>query len=186
MAFRITARRSALAHPSVSAATRRFHSTPRAFVKVGQEIPDLPVLVENSPANKVNLADEFRSKNGIIIGVPAAFSGVCSSSHIPSYINHPKLQDAGSVFVVSVNDPFVMKAWGDQLDPAQQTGIRFLGDPSAAFTKALDLDFDGTAIFGGVRGKRYALVVEDGKVKSAHVEPDNTGTSVSMADKVLG
>lgn len=107
MAFRFVARRSAFARPSVGVASRGFHSTPRAFVKVGQEIPDLPVLVENTPANKINLADEFRSKNGIIIGVPAAFSGVCSSSHVPSYLNHPKLKDAGSVFVVSVNDPFV-------------------------------------------------------------------------------
>ena len=53
--------------------------------------------------------------------------------------------------------------------------MRFLGDPSAAFTTALDLHFDGAAIFGGDRSKRYALVVEDGKVKEAHVEPDNTG-----------
>ncbi|CRK37566.1 hypothetical protein BN1708_020286, partial [Verticillium longisporum] len=70
-------------------------------------IPDLNVLVEDSPANKVNLADEFKSANGLIIGVPAAFSGTCSASHVPSYINHPKLKEAGSVFVVSVNDPFV-------------------------------------------------------------------------------
>ena len=54
--------------------------------------------------------------------------------------------------------------------------IRFLGDPSAKFTKALELDFDGTAIFGGPRGKRYALVVENGHVAAAYVEPDNIGT----------
>jgi peroxiredoxin 5 len=64
--------------------------------------------------------------------------------------------------------------------------FRFLGDPSAAFTNALDLGFDGTAIFGGVRSKRYALVVKDGKVAQAFVEPDNTGTQKSMADNVLG
>lgn len=55
--------------------------------------------------------------------------------------------------------------------------IRFLGDPSAAFTKALELEFDGTAVFGGPRGKRYALVVENGHVAAAYVEPDNIGTS---------
>jgi 2-Cys peroxiredoxin 5 len=55
--------------------------------------------------------------------------------------------------------------------------IRFLGDPSAKFTEALDLGFDGSAIFGGVRSKRYALVIEDSKVKEAHVEPNNTGIS---------
>lgn len=54
--------------------------------------------------------------------------------------------------------------------------IRFLGDPSGQFTEALDVGFDGSAIFGGMRSKRYALVVENGKVKSVHIEPDNTGT----------
>jgi peroxiredoxin len=80
--------------------------------------------------------------------------------------------------------------------------VRFLGDPTAKWTEALDLQFDGSAIFGGVRGKRYALKIEDGKVKEAFVEPDNTGIdgmgfliiykgntnclAVSDAKKVLG
>ena len=58
-----------------------------------------------------------------------------------------------------------------------QFQIRFLGDPSGQFTKHLDLTFESSAIFGNDRSKRYALVVEDGKVKSAHVEPDNTGVN---------
>ncbi|KAG7135701.1 Peroxiredoxin-5 like protein [Verticillium longisporum] len=182
MAFRAVTRRAAFARPAIAA--RAFHSTPRAFVRVGDEIPDLNVLVEDSPANKVNLADEFKSANGLIIGVPAAFSGTCSASHVPSYINHPKLKEAGSVFVVSVNDPFHEGV--GRPDGPGTADIRFLGDPTAEFTKALDLGWDGSAIFGGIRSKRYALVVENGTVKSAHVEPDNTGTAVSMADKVLG
>lgn len=68
-----------------------------------------------------------------------------------------------------------MKAWQESLDPGKKSGIRFLGDPSAEFTKALDVDFTAAEIFGHARSKRYALVVEDGKVKEAHVEPDNTG-----------
>ncbi len=65
--------------------------------------------------------------------------------------------------------------------------IRFLADPSGAFTKAMDMSFgDAAAIFGGERSKRYAVVVKDGKVASVSVEPDNTGTTVSLADKVLG
>ncbi|KAG7042749.1 IBR domain-containing protein [Colletotrichum scovillei] len=175
MAFRFAARRLALTRPAVPA--RAFHSTPAAFVKVGDAVPEVD-LVENSPGNKVNLAEEFgKVTNGLIIGVPAAFSPACSASHIPSYINHPKLKEAGPVFVVSVNDPFVMKAWGDQLDPAAQTGIRFLGDPSGEFTRAFDVDFDSKAIFGNDRSKRYTLVIENGKVKEAHVEPDNIGTA---------
>jgi 2-Cys peroxiredoxin 5 len=78
------------------------------------------------------------------------------------------------------------KAWGASLDPTGSSGIRFLGDPTAKFTEALDLAFDGTAIFGGPRSKRYVLEVEDGKVKAMHVEPDNTGLDVSAAEKVLG
>lgn len=77
------------------------------MVHVGQAIPNLEVLVEDSPGNKVNLAEEFKSSNGYIVGVPAAFSGTCSSQHVPSYMNHPGLKKAGQVFVVSVNDPFV-------------------------------------------------------------------------------
>ncbi|KAF7155195.1 hypothetical protein CNMCM5623_006622 [Aspergillus felis] len=171
-----------------------FHSTAPAFVQKGDAIPDLDVLVESSPGNKVNLAKELKGK-GVIIGVPAAFSPACSSSHVPGYINHPKLKEAGQVFVVSVNDPFVdrslpshnrMKAWGVSLDAAGKSGIRFLGDPTGKFSEALDVTFDSSSIFGNHRSKRYALVVEDGKVKEAYIEPDNTGVNVSAAEKVLG
>ena len=102
---------------------------------------------------------------------------------------------------ITTTDNFTsMKAWGAALDPTSKTNvcfnhltfspqwhciskadpqiqIRFLGDPSGQFTKDLDLTFDSAAVFGNDRSKRYALVVEDGKVKSAHVEPDNTGVN---------
>ena len=68
-----------------------------------------------------------------------------------------------------------MKAWAAVMDPSSKSKIRFLADPHAHFTSALDLTFDSKSIFGNERSKRYALVIEDGKVKEAHVEPDNTG-----------
>ncbi|KAA6411498.1 MAG: TSA family [Lasallia pustulata] len=179
--FRATPRAAAAVRPRPYSP---FHTSAPFAVKAGDAIPDLDCLVENSPGNKVNLAKELTGR-GLIIGVPAAFSPSCSESHIPGYLNSKALKGAGQVFVVSVNDPFVMKAWGSTLDPSGTSGVRFLGDPSAKFTTALDLHFDGAAIFGGDRSKRYALVVEDGKVKEAHVEPDNTGLNVSAADKVL-
>ncbi|KAL8695359.1 MAG: hypothetical protein Q9218_000118 [Villophora microphyllina] len=161
---------------TISPACRRaFSTTGPAFVNIGDRIPDID-LVEGSPGNKVNLANELKGK-GLIIGVPAAFSPSCSASHLPGYINSPALKSAGQVFVVSVNDAFVMKAWGVTLDPSDKSGIRFLGDPDAKFTEALDLSFESAAIFGNNRSKRYTLVVEDGKVKEAHVEPDNTGVN---------
>ncbi|KAL5120972.1 hypothetical protein ACEQ8H_001160 [Pleosporales sp. CAS-2024a] len=174
-----------------AAARRLFHASAPALVKVGDKLPSID-LVEGSPGNRVNLAAELTGR-GVIIGmshcpvagVPAAFSPSCSEQHIPGYVNSPKLKHAGKVFVVSVNDPFVMKAWGKMLDPSGSSRIRFLADPSLEFTRALNLSFDGASIFGGDRSKRYALVIENGQVKEAHVEPDNTGLNVSAADKVL-
>ncbi|MCJ1362258.1 Peroxiredoxin-5, mitochondrial [Acarospora aff. strigata] len=177
---------AAIPRASVAALRLPFHSSASALVQVGDSIPDLDVLAENSPGNKVNLAKELKGKGkALIIGVPAAFSPSCSESHIPGYLNSNALKGAGKVFVVSVNDPFVMKAWRLALDPSGNSGIRFLADPTAKFTEALDLAFDGAAIFGGNRSKRYALVIEDGKVKESHVEPDNTGVKVSTAAKQL-
>ncbi|KAK4192157.1 Redoxin [Podospora australis] len=179
----------------VSAATRTFTTTRPAFVKVGDTLPDLEVLQEGSPGTKVNLNKEATKYNNmILIGVPAAFSPSCSAQHVPGFIKHPKTKDFDAVAVVSVNDVFVMKAWGEQLDPsgdasAMEPGaskFRWFADPSGRFTKALDLLWDGSAIFGNERSKRYTIIVEGGKVKSINVEPDNTGTSVSLAEHVLG
>ncbi|KAF4636884.1 hypothetical protein G7Y89_g1203 [Cudoniella acicularis] len=153
------------------------------MVKVGDNIPSIE-LQEKEPGNNVDLSKELGS--GLIIGVPAAFSPTCSDSHIPGYVSHPKIKNAGKVFVVSVNDPFVMNAWGKSLDQDKSSGVRFLADPAGKFTRALDLEFDAAPLLGTNRSKRYAIVVENGKVKSVHVEPDNIGVSVSAADKVLG
>ncbi|KAI5363976.1 Putative redoxin [Septoria linicola] len=154
------------------------------MVKAGDAIPSVE-LVEGAPDKKVNIANELATGKGIIVGVPAAFSPACSASHVPGYINHKDLKAAGKVFIVAVNDPFVMKAWAESLDPGAKSGIRFLGDPHAELTKAWDLEFDSEAVFGQNRGKRCAIVTEDGKVKSVHIEPDNIGVNDSAAEKVL-
>ncbi|EAQ83338.1 hypothetical protein CHGG_09742 [Chaetomium globosum CBS 148.51] len=147
-----------------AAAQSQFHTSPRLLIKPGDPLPDTDALMENTPGQRVNLAEEAqRVNNMLLIGVPAAFSPACSATHVPG-----------------------MKAWGETLDPAGDQGIRFFADPTGRFTKMLDMAFDGSAIFGGDRSKRYAIVVEQGKVKSVAVEPDNTGTSVSLAEQVLG
>lgn len=88
-------------HPSF-----QFIATNHQQVKQGDSVPNVD-LFEDSPGNKVNLADELSSGKGLIIGVPAAFSPGCSDSHIPGYLSSDKLKDAGKVYVVSVNDAFV-------------------------------------------------------------------------------
>lgn len=101
--------RSAVRTPHhAAAAARGFRTTAAAPIRVGDRLPDLDVLMEATPGNRVNLAEEAgRTSDAVIIGVPAAFSGVCSAKHIPSYIRHPALKDFGLVAVVSVNDVFV-------------------------------------------------------------------------------
>lgn len=79
-----------------------------------------------------------------------------------------------------------MKAWGSTLDPNGGSKIRFLADPSGAFSSALELDFDATAAFGNRRSKRYALVMKDGKVASVHVEEAPSNVDASAAENVLG
>lgn len=106
MPFYAPARRAAMA-ATRSLSQRSFHTTPAACIKVGDKIPSSGALFENSAANSVDLAEEFKVGNGYIVGVPGAFTGTCSSKHIPSWINHPKIKKVGHVFVVSVNDPFV-------------------------------------------------------------------------------
>lgn len=78
-----------------------------------------------------------------------------------------------------------MKAWGKTLDADKTSGLRFVGDAAGKFSAAWDVTFDATEIMGNVRGKRYAVLTEDGKVTKVAVEPDNIGINESAADKFL-
>lgn len=115
----------------------------------------------------------------------AAFSPVCNMGHLPRYIRHPK-SPISNVVVVAVNDVFVMDAWKKQLDPGDSSKIRFLSDVNGEFTKKVGLGFDGTvASMGGLRSKRYAMVVVDHKVVQLGVEPDLTKITVHGANRIL-
>lgn len=141
-------------------------------------------LFEDSPANKVNLADLCANKKVIVFAVPGAYTPGCSKTHLPGYVEKAdSLKSAGvnEIVCISVNDPFVMSAWGKDHKTAGK--VRMLADPAAAFTKAVDLSVDLPPL-GGVRSKRYSMVVENGVIKSLNVEPDGTGLSCSLADKI--
>lgn len=101
-----------LARPATTTTTSRgFHASSAFRVAAGDALPNVDALCEDSPGNKVNLADEFKNTRGLVIGVPAAFSGACSQQHVPGYMKHPQTKEilgmGGKVFVVSVNDAFV-------------------------------------------------------------------------------
>jgi len=165
--------------------TRYFHLTPHPNINVGDPIPDAELLGHN--ATDIFRARDFFApyKKALVIGVPGAFTPGCSKTHLPGYLQqyhalHTKGVDI--IACISVNDRFVMAAWGDSLGVREK--ITLLADPKAEWVQALGLEFDALAI-GGIRSKRFAMVLENGIVKKLFVEPNNTGLSVSLAESVL-
>jgi peroxiredoxin len=105
----------------------------------------------------------------VLFAVPGAFTPTCSEAHLPGYVVlADKLKEKGVELIacVSVNDAFVMKAWGETQNAAE---ILMLGDGDASFTKALGLEMD-TEAFGGIRSQRYAMIIKDGVVQQVNVE----------------
>lgn len=160
-----------------------FHTSKMVQIKEGDKIPSID-LFEDSPANKVNIADLCAGKKVILFAVPGAFTPGCSKTHLPGYVDKAgDLKSAGvsEIVCVSVNDPFVMSAWGKQHNAGGK--VRMLADPAAVFTKQLELGADLPPL-GGLRSKRFSMVLEDGVIKTLNVEPDGTGLSCSLADKI--
>ncbi|GAA4662878.1 peroxiredoxin [Massilia kyonggiensis] len=134
--------------------------------------------------NTFNVADLVKGKTIAIFGLPGAFTPTCSAQHLPGYIqlaDQLKAKGVDEIWCISVNDAFVMGAWGrDQ----KATGIvRMMADGSATFTKALGLEFVLVAKGFGVRSKRYSMLVQDGVVKQLNVE--SGGFDVSSAETLL-
>merc|ERR1712154_631309 len=127
---------------------RLLHSTSMAPVKAGDAVPSVD-LFEGAPDKKVNLAELTGSGKFVVFGVPGAFTPGCSKTHLPGYVEAAdKLKSSGikEIICVSVNDPFVMAAWGEN----QKAGgkVRMLADTTGALTKALDLELDLSAVLG--------------------------------------
>ncbi|KAF9909581.1 Peroxiredoxin-5, mitochondrial [Linnemannia zychae] len=154
---------------------------------VSKSFNSTAVLQRSSPSDTVNPAELFGSaKKAVLIGVPGAFTPGCSKTHVPGYLKHyDELKSKGVELIgcVSVNDAFVMDAWGKDLNVGDK--VTMLADPQGKFVKDLGLDFDASGALGGHRAKRFALVLENGKITKAFVEPNNTGLSVTLAENLL-
>ena len=148
-------------------------------IKVGDKLPEgtLSEFIEvegngcSVGPNQFKVEDITKGKKVVIFGLPGAFTPTCSAKHVPSYIqNYEALKGKGvdEIWCISVNDAFVMGAWGrDQ----KSTGkIRMMADGSADFTKKLGLELDLTARGMGVRCQRFSMLVKDGVVKTLNVE----------------
>jgi peroxiredoxin 5 len=154
-------------------------------IKAGDKLPTTP-LFEGAPTNKVTLADVFGNKKGVLFAVPGAFTPGCSKTHLPGYVEQAEALKKKGVEViacVSVNDPFVMEAWGKAHNADGK--VRMLADPSGAFTKEIDMEIDLSGALGNKRSKRYSAVIENGTVKTFNVEPDGKGLTCSLAPEIL-
>jgi peroxiredoxin len=148
-------------------------------IKVGDKLPagTLSEYIEvegngcSVGPNTFNVEDLTKGKKVVIFGLPGAFTPTCSAKHVPSYLaDRDKLAAKGvdEIICMSVNDPFVMGAWAREQKSAGK--VRMMADGSAAYTKALGLEFDLTARGMGVRCQRFSMLVDNGIVKTLNIE----------------
>ena len=154
------------------------------MIEVNQTLPSHTFnLLTNDGMTTPTTAELFANKKVVLFAVPGAFTPTCSASHLPGFVEHyGALVQKGvdNVICISINDAFVMKAWGDS---ANAEKITMLADGDGAFTKSLGLGME-TGVFGGYRSQRYAMLVENQVVTQLWVEQPKE-FKVSSAESVL-
>lgn len=154
-------------------------------ISVGDAIPELTLKVMGEKGPQDISTDElFSGKKVVVFAVPGAYTPGCSVTHLPGYVVNAdviKAKGVDSIICVSVNDAFVMGAWG-QVNNAEE--LIMLADGNGDMASALGLEMDASAFGLGKRSQRYAMVVEDGTVTHLAVEP-GAGISVSAAEAIL-
>ena len=158
-------------------------------ITTGSTLPDATLyrLGENGP-EAVALSDKLKGRKVVIFGLPGAYTGTCTTAHVPSFI---RTKDAfaakgvDEIICISVNDPFVMGAWGDSTG-ATTAGISMLGDADASFTKAIGMDFSAPPVGLINRSRRYAMLVDDGKVTILNEEAGPGQCEISAGETLLG
>ena len=157
-------------------------------ISQGASLPDatLTQLGDNGP-EQVSMAEKTKGRKVVIFAVPGAFTPTCHSAHVPSFVRTKDQFDSKGVdeiICVSVNDPFVMKAWGEATGAAA-AGLTMLADAESAFTKAIGMDFTAPPAGLIARSKRYAMLVENGTVSVLHVEENPGACEVSAGEGLL-
>jgi peroxiredoxin len=155
-------------------------------IKVGDKIPSLKLkTMKDGKMSDITTDEIFRGKKVVLFAVPGAFTPTCSMQHLPGFVEKAaefKAKGIDTIACISVNDAFVMGAWGK--DKAADGRVLMLADGNGEFAKAVGLDFDGSGIGFGLRSQRYALVAQDGVVKVLAVE-EPMKFQVSSAEAIL-
>ena len=156
-------------------------------IKIKDQIPDTEIfhLVEGEP--KISKIKEILGTGKIILfGLPGAFTSTCSKFHLPGYVaNADKLKQKGiqNIFCISVNDPYVMDAWGQA--HKIENKIIMLSDPYLSFTKAIGAEVDRNSSGMGIRSNRYSMVIENLEVSNIQVEKETKECGLSSAEGIL-
>lgn len=157
-------------------------------IAAGDRLPDATFLEKGADGvAPVTGSALFGGRRVVLFGLPGAYTGTCSTLHVPSFVRvAEKLRARGidEIVCVSVNDPHVMMAWGDATG-ARAAGIRMLADAGSEFTTALGMAFDNPASGMYRRSKRYAMLVEDGVVTVLHPEPSPGKCDISSGEAML-
>ena len=158
------------------------------MIDVGQKLPGAAFLRvgENGPES-IDLAKKLPGKKVVVFGVPGAYTGVCTTAHVPGFIRAKDefgKKGIDEIICISVNDPFVMDAWG-KATGAAEAGITMLADPGADFIKAIGMNFSAPPAGLIDRSKRFSMLVEDGVVKVLHVEESPGVCEISAAETLL-
>ena len=155
-------------------------------IKVGDKIPSATLMeMQDGKPAPVSTDSFFAGKKVALFALPGAFTPTCSAKHVPGFVNnHDALKAKGvdAIACVSVNDAFVMGAWGKEQKAGDK--VMMLGDGGAEFTNAMGLSMDLTKNGMGVRSQRYAMIVQDGVIKDLFVEKPGA-FEVSAAENVL-
>ncbi|KAL6078329.1 Glutathione-dependent peroxiredoxin [Balamuthia mandrillaris] len=153
---------------------------------VGQNLLEGKANLKDDSGKDISLQDLFKGKKVVIFGLPGAYTPVCTTRHVPLYVEKaPQFKAKGidTIACVSVNDPFVMKAWGESLKAGE--AVKMLADWDGSFTKLVEKELDLSAAGLGKRCKRYALVVDNGKIVKENVENAPNDLTITAPDHVL-
>jgi peroxiredoxin len=157
-------------------------------ISVGDKLPEAKLVrIGASGPEAVEIGALTKGRKVVIFAVPGAFTPTCHSAHVPSFIRTKDgFKDKGvdEIICIAVNDPFVMKAWGEATG-ATEAGLTMLGDADGSFTRAIGLNFDAAPAGLMGRSRRYAMLVEDGVVKVLHLEEKPGTCEISGGESLL-
>ena len=157
-------------------------------IKVGDKLPvcEFFYLNQKSEVKKISTSDIFKNQKVVLLGMPGAFTKTCSTIHLPGYVKNydtAKKKGISKIVCVAVNDPNVMKAWGENQEVGDK--IFMIGDPFLNFTKAIGAEVDKSEKGLGIRSSRYTMLIENQIVKKFEVEKETATCELSAAENFL-